>query len=207
MIYEYPDHNEPIKQGDIFYPLPLLILDLNKLILLSEEKFEQTIWKIVKNDRELVLTVSAKSTYGIVASQDCDIIRAPILSLFEIASFKDVTGLESPKNPEKWVSLITKRARLNARWFYLPDDGKIGFKDRMAINFQNVFQISKENLEYYSKELRIGRLNKIALEHYRESIAHYFRRYPYDEWYPLKKDEFEVYNKDKGPVKPFEWQK
>lgn len=40
-----------------------------------------------------------------------------------------------------------------------------------------------------------------------ESIAQYFRRYPYDEWYPLTNEDFLEYNKEKGPVEPFEWQK
>lgn len=47
---------------------------------------------------------------------------------------------------------------------------------------------------------------RTAYEHYREKIAEYFRRYPYDEWYPLSKEEFKVYNDEKGPVEPFPWQ-
>ena len=70
-----------------------------------------------------------------------------------------------------------------------------------------VFHIFRDDLEKNVKELRRGRLNKIAFQHYRESIAQYFRRYPYDEWYPLNNEEFEEYNLNKGPVDPFEWQK
>lgn len=89
----------------------------------------------------------------------------------------------------------------------MTNDNDIGFSERMAINFHVVFQISSDYLKQYVEELRKGRLNKIAFQHYRESIAQYFRRYPYDEWYPLTNEEFLEYNKEKGPVKPFEWQK
>ncbi|MBM4082926.1 MAG: hypothetical protein FJ278_24680 [Planctomycetes bacterium] len=40
------------------------------------------------------------------------------------------------------------------------------------------------------RSLRKGRLNPIADEHFRERIAEFFRRYPYDEWYPLDQREF-----------------
>jgi hypothetical protein len=126
--------------------------------------------------------------------------------LFGIGIFKEVTGLDLPATPKKWVNMITQKSRLNARWFYLPSDEKVGFKGRMAINFHLVFHIFRENLEQYVEELRKGRLNKVAFQHYRESIAQYFRRYPYDEWYPLNNDEFAEYKKENGTVKPFEWQ-
>jgi hypothetical protein len=76
----------------------------------------------------------------------------------------------------------------------------------MAINFHMVFHIPRDHLEQYKKDLRKGRLNNIAFQHYRESIAQYFRRYPYDEWYPLTKEEFLEYNKEDGSVEPFKWQ-
>jgi len=55
---------------------------------------------------------------------------------------------------------------------------------------------------------RVGRLNEVASEHFRERIGGFFRRYAYDEWYPLDKAEFEAYRKEKPePVEPFDWQK
>ena len=208
MIYESPDKDDPIRQGDILYPLPMALLDLNELVTLSEEgALEKTSWIHIKDNENIVVNAPIKPIWGIVASQDCDANRAPFISIFAIVTFKEINSSE-PKSPKKWVSLITKNSRLNASWFYLPADETIGFKDRMAVNFHIVFQISRENLEQNIQELRKGRLNKIAYQHYRENIAQYFRRYPYDEWYSLTNEEFEKYNEENGgQVEPFEWQK
>lgn len=53
---------------------------------------------------------------------------------------------------------------------------------------------------------RKGRLNSIADEHFRERIGEYFRRYPYDEWYPLNQDELAEYKKNHPDTVPFPWQ-
>ncbi len=208
MIYNYPDKNQPIRQGDIFYPLPWMSLDLGKMAVLSTAGvFKETNWQVIKDNKDTVVAAPLKQTWGIIATQDCDASRSPIISIFEIGTFEDVTRLDLPKTHKKWVDMITQKSRLNARWFYLPSDIAMGFKERMAINFHIVFHMRRDYLEKYVEELRKGRLNKVAFQHYRESIAQYFRRYPYDEWYPLTNEEFSEYTKEKGHVEPFEWQK
>ncbi|MCB0179749.1 MAG: hypothetical protein KDI62_16065 [Anaerolineae bacterium] len=207
MIYEYPDENEPIRQGDLFYPLPRMNIDLEKMAVHTPEKFEEISWENIDFDDSIIVSVPLKPVWGIVATQDCDTTRSPVISLFEIDSLKEVTRLTLPSKPTKWVEFITKKSRENARWFYLPTDNNVGFKERMAINFELVFQIRRMNLEQQISTLRRGRLNRVAYEHYRESISHYFRRYPYDEWYSLTDEEFNEYNSKKGPVEPFGWQK
>lgn len=207
MIYEYPDESQPLRQGDIFYPLPMTLIDLDKLVIVSEEKLEENNWKSIQKQQKSVVSIPVKPVWGVIASQDCDVSRAPLVSLFEIGKLEDVTRLTLPTSPKRWLNLITQHSRLNAKWFYLPSDDRIGFSERMAISFETVFQIPRSNLEKYVSELRRGRLNAIAIEHYRESIAYYFRRYAYDEWYSLTKEEFDKYNEEKGPVEPFDWQK
>jgi len=54
--------------------------------------------------------------------------------------------------------------------------------------------------------LRKGRLNPVADEHFRERIGEYFRRYPYDEWYALDRDELDEYRRKYPEVTPFPWQ-
>jgi hypothetical protein len=82
VIYEFPDKNQPIKQGDIFYPLPLISLDLNKMAILSEKGvFEESNWQIIKDKEKIVVNTPVKQIWGIVATQDCDASRAPIISL------------------------------------------------------------------------------------------------------------------------------
>jgi hypothetical protein len=208
MIYDYPDKTVPIKQGDIFYPLPRTYLDLGSLLVLDETgSIRYTNWQEVKERHEIVVNVPLNTAWGIVATQSCDALRSPLISLFEIGPLEEITRLSLPNSPKKWVDFITQKSRLNARWFYLPPDEKIGFSKRMAINFEIVLQISRENLEDYINELRKGRLNEIAYEHYRESVAQYFRRYPYDEWYALNKEELTEYKREKEDIEPFDWQR
>jgi len=41
-----------------------------------------------------------------------------------------------------------------------------------------------------------------------EALAHFFRRYAYNEWYPLTKEEFAAYAADcPEPVAPYSWQR
>lgn len=208
MIYEKPDKNEPIKQGDIFYPLPILMVDLSHIYLVDGDKVIDTNWSEIQTKDGMVVNAAVNKSCGIVASQDCDASRAPVISFFEIGTFQDVARMALPTTPKKWMNLITQRSRINAKWFYLPEDASISFTQRMAINFEVTFQIQKDDLQKNVSELRMGRLNQTALKHYRESIAHFFRRYPYDEWYPLTKPEFEEYVNTKGiSVEPFPWQK
>jgi hypothetical protein len=207
VIYDFPSPAEPIRQGDIFYPLPAPVLRLREVGSVSETGVIKVVnWIDLEPAEGTVIQVPVEPSWAIAASQDCDAARAPVISMFCIDLFERVTGLTSPKTPKKWVHMITKRSRQNARWFYLPEDKGLGFEERMAVDFERMLQVVRRDLVKDLWLLRKGRLNDVALEHYRESIAYYFRRYPYDEWYPLAKEEFEAYNAEKGPVDPFDWQ-
>jgi hypothetical protein len=106
------------------------------------------------------------------------------------------------------MSMITKHARLNLKWFYLPPDPGLGFSDKMAVDFHSVLRVSRTYLEQNLTQLRLARLNQVATEHFRERLSEYYRRYPYDEWYPLDKAEFEEYRRSKPePIEPFPWQR
>lgn len=64
MIYEFPDKAQPIKQGDIFYPLPLISLDLNKMAVLSEKgDFEEASWQIVKDKKNIVVNTPLNTDF------------------------------------------------------------------------------------------------------------------------------------------------
>jgi hypothetical protein len=55
----------------------------------------------------------------------------------------------------------------------------------------------------------MGRLNDVATEHFRESLGQFYRRYPYNEWYPLTPEEAAAYADAKKleAVELYEWQK
>jgi hypothetical protein len=211
VIYESVKDNEDIRQGDIFYPLPYTILSLNKMQTLrktEETKLitESSNWNKLQSGDSIIISTLIRKAWGIVATQDCDSPKSPFISLFQVEPFEDVFKMGNPASDKGWQSAITTKCRLKANMFYLPPDSTIGFDRRMAANFHKVFQIQGEDLKE-NINLRKGRLNKVAYQHYRECIAQYFRRYPYDEWYPLNKSEYQAYLSDKKcAIKPFPYQ-
>jgi hypothetical protein len=211
MIYEFPDESEPIRQGDIFYPIPNLTIDLDQIPILDKEGVPE-----VKKWEELSefpssATIAIGQAWGIVASQDCDTARSQTISLFTISPIEITTGNKDEykdKSAHWWMERITKKSKIDRdKWFYLPPDAQLGFSERMVVVFQNILQLQRANLDSRKEILRKGRLNKEADEHFRESIAQFFRRYPYNEWYPLNKEEFEAYAEDKKEfIPPYPWQ-
>lgn len=114
---------------------------------------------------------------------------------------------EREKRPQWWQKTITRYSRENLRWFYLPEDPGFDFTSRMAADFSLLLRARRLDLERLI-ELRVARLNELAYQHFRETLAQYFRRYPYDEWYPLTKEEFEEYQSAQGKdVPPFPHQR
>ncbi len=211
MIYEHAEPEQPIRQGDIFFPLPLPVVPLGEIAVAGKDGIRRPMpWLDVDaGHEELTCVMPVKRTWAIVASQDCDAAYSTLITFFAIGTFEEVTKLNPPsggKNQARWWSeTLTKKARLYAKWFYLPQDEEIGFSDRMAVDFRAAFCLRRKELDRQITQLRRGRLGEIAYEHYRECIAQYYRRYPYNEWYPLSQQEFEAYARD-TEVERFPWQ-
>jgi len=128
------------------------------------------------------------------------------ITLCEIRQFCDIERKsQNTSAPKSWKNIITQQARINQKWFYLPPDEKVGFTDKMGVDFLVTLRVPRADLEAL-RSLRKGRLNGIADEHFRERIAEFFRRYPYDEWYPLNKEELATYVAEYPDAKPFPWQ-
>ncbi len=215
MIYDYPSPEEPIKQGDIFHPLPFLTFDLDTLPVInrSDNSAEPKKWEDIDGFPKSVIT-SIQQRWGIVASQDCDTSNSENISFFTIRPFSTLGGVQDfteEKDAKWWMNKLLNKIRSEGiKWFYLPADERIGFSARQIVVFEEVFQVPRKSLES-RKALRKGRLNSIADEHFRETLAQFFRRYPYNEWYPLSKPEFEEYKKkrkegDGIDIKPYPWQ-
>jgi hypothetical protein len=196
VVYDLLETDCPIRQGDIFYPLPYTEVSLNNIQSLQKnDRAEMAVavsnWDGLLEREEIVIITALRKTWGIIASQNCDASRIPNISLFQIEQYHTVNPTP-PTNPKKWITTLTERACKNASWFYLPIDERLGIHDRMIVNFHKVFQIPRADLERNIK-LRKGRLVDVAYEHYRESIAQYYRRYPYNEWYPMNREEAALY--------------
>ncbi|MBX3449649.1 MAG: hypothetical protein KF777_08830 [Planctomycetaceae bacterium] len=207
MIYDFPDESAPIRQGDIFTNIPRTEISLGKLALVRDDITEEAEWsEIAGSGSEMAIILPVRPVFAIVASQDCDNIRSPDITLCEIKPFTEVEG--SAKNattPKAWVSAITQQARKNLKWFYLPPDAQIGFKDKMAVEFALTIRVPRIGLEAM-RNFRKGRLNPISDEHFRERLAEFFRRYPYDEWYALDNAELDYYLSQYKDTKPYPWQ-
>ena len=218
MIYEDVALEAPIRQGDIFTDVPKLEFSLEDVIFEEREDdsgLRQASWhELIQNlspqeiADKIQVFVPLTCVSAIVVTQDCDALRSPDITLCEIRRFSDVEkSIENATASKRFVAAITKQSRINLKWFYLPPDEEIGFKERMAADFQVTLRLQRQELEKF-RFLRKKRLNYIADEHFRERIGEFFRRYPYDEWYPLNKEEFALYKAEHSqePPDPFPWQ-
>lgn len=207
MIYEFPDTSAPIRQGDIFLRLPRVDISLNSVLLIGETGERITKWvEIAQQGEPVNIIVPVRPVAAIVATQDCDAIRSRDITLCEIRNFRDVERKSKETTSAKsWKNLITQHARINQKWFYLPPDDKLGFAQKMAVDFMVTLRVPRAELEEL-RGLRTGRLNIVADEHFRERLGEFFRRYPYDEWYPLDEQEMAEYKKEYPDAEPFHWQ-
>lgn len=212
MIYQFLPETAAIRQGDIFETIPRVDLSLAELNVVNERNEPEAVtWDTVRGSAEpLAVVVGLRPVWAIVITQDCDTIRVPDITLCEIKPVRDVLRVGLPTTPKKWADLLRKQAVQNLKWFYLPPDPTIGFADRMAVDFLATLRVARPDLEA-ARYLRRGRLNDLADEHFRERLAEFFRRYPYNEWYPFTKDEFEAYRaglpQEAHLIHPYDYQR
>lgn len=208
MIYSYPDLASPIRQGDIFVGLPRIDISLAGVVVLkdNDEHVEMPWEDIALSGEPVTAAIALRPVAAIVANQDCDTLHGRDVTLCEIRPFRDVErSAKDISAPAKWVKMLTQHARINLKWFYLPPDTQLGFADKMAVDFMVTLRVARADLERL-RHFPKARLNDVADEHFRERIAEFFRRYPYDEWYPLNQEELVQYRKDHPEVEPFSWQ-
>lgn len=208
MIYEYPGMDVPIRQGDIFVGLPRVEVSLDRVpVLEGDGSMTEREWREIAGDeQEVTAVLPIRPVMAIVATQDCDATHGQDITLCEIHPFRQVERKAAQTAaPKKWTNILTQQARINQKWFYLPPDQKIGFADKMAVAFMVTLRVPRVELEAL-RDLRRGRLNPLADEHFRERISDFFRRYPYDEWYPLDPQELKAYIDEYPDAQPFPWQ-
>jgi hypothetical protein len=212
MIYDPASPHEPLRQGDIFRSVPRHDLSLSKLVILSPEgQAEEVTWRelVELGDAEgLAAVVGIKPVMAIVISQNCDAARGRDISLCAVEPLSEHMRDKPSTNPKNWNNQLLKHAH-NPRYFYLPADCSIGITERMSADFRSVMRVDREDLLNLRVGYRIARLNGVAEEHFRESLAQFFRRYPVNEWYPLTKEEVTVYTEEKGLSSDdlYDWQK
>jgi hypothetical protein len=209
VIYEYPALDAPIRQGDILVGLPRVEVSLGRVpVLEADGSMADRDWReIAQHQREVTAVFPLRPVAAIVATQDCDAARGRDITLCEIQAFRDVERkAKDTKKTKSWVNILTQHARINQKWFYLPPDARMGFTDKMAVDFMVTLRVPRVELEAV-RDLRSGRLNAVADEHFRERISDFFRRYPYDEWHPLNQEELETYTEEYPDTEPYTWQR
>lgn len=209
MIYVFPDIDKPIRQGDIFTNIPRVSVSLTDLPVVTEGEAQSVPWVSVASEgKQIKAVLPVVPVCAIVATQDCDTITAPEITLCEIREFKQVEGkARETTEHNSWQKIITQHSRINEKWFYLPPDPKMGFSNKMAVDFRMTIRIPSEDLKGFLM-CRKGSLNALAKQHFRERIGQFFRRYPYNEWYSLNPEELLAYEKEhKCSVDPkYPWQ-
>lgn len=208
MIYEYPDQSAPIRQGDIFLRLPRIDISLATVPVVKDTEQVVMHWEdIAEEGVPVTALLGVKPVSAIVVNQDCDNQHSTDITLCEIRPFRDVERKSKEANsPKAWMSLVTQQARMNLKWFYLPPDERLGFTEKMGADFLVTLRVLRTDLESL-RNLRKARLNDLSDEHFRERLAEFYRRYPYDEWYPLSQEEFQAYAAKYPGTAPFPWQR
>jgi hypothetical protein len=191
-------------RGDIFIGLPGIDISLEQ-VLLAGDKGEQAVkWTdLARQNRPVNIIVPVRPVAAIVATQDCDALRSRDVTLCEIREFREVEGKSKDTTSAKsWKNILAQHARINQKWFYLLPDSRLGFSDKIGVDFMVTLRVPRQDSEGLCW-LRRGRLNAIADEHFRERIGEFFRRYPYDGWSVLNGDEFEEYKMAYDDLEPF----
>ena len=73
MIYEFPEIEAPIRQGDIFFRVPRMDFSLKQLPIITDAGvIEETKWiEIIKGLELVTAMIAVRPVCAIVATQDC----------------------------------------------------------------------------------------------------------------------------------------
>lgn len=212
MIYEAVEAGEEIKQGDIFIdvPVPDFTFGARGISIFEPATKESSLitWQgILDEKKDRLALVPIRLISGVIINQDCDASREERLCLAEIDEFEKVCGENLSSSPVKAIRYLTKKAKINLKWFYLPIDPLVGFSTRKAADFCSLYPVYRDDLKKMIQQ-RKGRLKSPADEHFREKLSEFFRRYAYNEWYPLTKAECDIYDSDNsGSNSRYDWQR
>lgn len=210
MIYEPVDVDLPLRQGDIFVSIALPEWSMTEVPRLKEDgSFEQIDLSAVNAPTDVHAVVLLRMSTVIVVSQDCDCARGEYVSVAPVVGISTIIpDGQEPKNPKRWASYISKSAKEKLRYFYLPPDGNRVIAVKSVADFRSVSRVRLADMLSVRARGRRMRLNEVASDHFKEQLAHFFRRYAYNEWYPMDRDEFAAYREEKKAeqIDPYGWQ-
>lgn len=211
MVYDIVDSAQSISQGDIFTNIPRVDMKLSEMVVNDEEGCFKSNWATLVNSElkgAVTALLSVTPVTAIVITQDCDASREDYISLCVVDDYLKLINQDvAPSSAKKWANLVV-RSRSNPKIFYLPEDTRVGFETPKGASFLDVLRVPMWDLMEI-RNFRVGTLNPVANEHFRESLGHFFRRYSYNEWYPLTREQFQAYRESmkSEEISPYDWQK
>lgn len=225
-FYNIPSDIDKIDQGDIFISIPVIRLETNSIEQIIETESGDIQFKnmplstyIPDESKKTNLVVSSiEWKTGIIITQSCDASRDEYLTFCEIKKIEDVDKVYANDiaNGEikRKVKFLAKKEYVHQhKYFYLLQDPAFFDGEKMVIDFKTIFQVKKDIIENLQNK-RIAKLSEIPLEHLRVKLANYFKRFAYDSWYILNKNEYDVYYTEEKKnananelklVKPYPW--
>jgi len=213
MIYEFPNHSEPIRQGDIFVDIPRVEFELSSTLSVLEQgdKISSISWEeLVLNKKDVAAVFGVTLVPAIVVTQSCDAQRKEHVTLCEVVELTEIGSFKKrhEQNNKNKVKNLLKNERQIHNFFYLPPDDILGFETCKSIRFSHTIRMPRNVLETIIDN-RKARLNDTAYEHFREKLSNYYRRYAFNEWYMLNKDELREYEyfSELKPDQLYPWHK
>jgi len=197
MIYEFPAPSEPIRQGDIFVDIPRVEFELSDTLFVLEQgnKISSISWEeLVLKKIDVPAVLGIILVPAIVATQTCDAQRKEYVTLCEVVELTEIGAFKeyNKQIAKNKVKNLLKNERQIHNFFYLPPDDILGFETCKTVRFSHTIRLPRNVLETI-KDNRKARLNNTAYEHFREKLSNYYRRYAFNEWYMLNKDELREY--------------
>lgn len=204
-IFDYNfDKDCPMKQGDIFCNLPYLSFDL---LVKSTYEDDKTTYNQSKDIISEVLTTGdiiqietfVASTWGILASQDCD-IRDPFDLIF--LPLKEI----SPSVAESTINYFNQRVRDTTRFFYLPIIRKpnLEIAGPFHVQFNMPFILPYAEIEKNLRSNWVARIKEPSRIMLVGKLTHFFSRPPIDELIFAENYEIENYIKNFKKKNKFE---
>lgn len=195
-IYSYKNENEdspPIMQGDIFYNLPIRSLDLIIKSISDEKKIleNQTnliLEEIALNGRYILTESFIYPSWGILASQDCD-----IRSDFDLI-FYPLIKTKAPEDVDNTIdNFLKQNIRETTRKYYLPELKPPHLPEfgPSYVLLQSPFIVPYNLLidENIYKKSWCARINEPARRVFLGKLTNFYCRTPIDEYIFLKNSE------------------
>jgi len=196
-IFNYDfDIDCPMKQGDIFCNLPYLSYDILVKSTYKDDKpiinqSKEIITEVLRKGKIVQVETFVASTWGILASQDCD-IREPYDLIF--LPLKEIP----PSVTKTTLSFFNSKVRDTTRFFYLPvieipSSGNVG---PFHIQFNMPFIIPHIDVKDNLNNCWVARITEPSRRMLVGKLTHFFSRPPIDELVFAENIEIENYIKN-----------